>query len=76
MTVGWHESKWCVRVETANAALVASDVIARSHQCGHAPADVLTAYAARPCGSIWPTLASRVRGYWWALSLLRKAGAT
>lgn len=76
---------------TSSAALLASAQLQRSRQCGPDPADVLTAYAGRPCWQTdmvltwgatdgpyarpvfgWPTLESRVRGYWWALSALRR----
>ena len=66
--------------ETRSAAALAAFAIGHSFQCGHSPAAVLTGYAGRPCYQAreegWPTLDSRVRGYWWALGALRKAGAT
>lgn len=111
ITIGYHESKWCLRVHsgevrgglgeglwqlegthhgpdarsgltveaTHSAARVALRQLQRSRQCGWTPPGVITAYAGRPCAQAaegWPTLRSRVNGYWWAVSALRRAGAT
>lgn len=65
--------------DTVSAAFLATAQLKRSRQCGREPAAVLTASVGRPCSQAvtgWPTLASRVRGYWWAISALRRAGAT
>lgn len=111
LTIGWHESRWCLDVHsgkerggrgegnwqlegkhhgseprsglslgaTRSSARLASRHVQRSFQCGSKPEQVLTAYAGRPCWQAklgWPTLTSRVRGYWRAVSALRQAGAT
>lgn len=57
---------------TLNATRVASAVLDHSYQCGSKPADVFTAYGARPCGSTWKTLRERVQTYRWATWRLSK----
>ena len=59
--------------ETGNAAWVASQIIGRSAQCGSRPADVFTAFAGRACGTVWPTLADRVRTFWFVSARLHRA---
>jgi hypothetical protein len=56
-----------------NAAHAAVDVWRHSHQCGQRPEDMFSAYGARPCGTIWPSLKSRVATYWCARSIIKKA---
>lgn len=57
---------------TLNATRVAGSVLDHSFQCGSRPADVFTAYGARPCGSTWKTLRERVQTYRWATWRLSK----
>jgi hypothetical protein len=64
---------------TTSAARLAAAHLQRSYQCGRGVEALLTAYAGRPCVQAlegWPTLGARVSGYWWAVSALRRAGAT
>ncbi len=59
--------------EIHNATYAAVRVLRHSHQCGHKPEDILTAYAGRECGTIWPTLKTRVATYWYVRATIKKA---
>lgn len=56
-----------------NAAHAAVSVLRKSHQCGHEPKDIFTGYGGRACGTIWPTLKTRVATYWYARATIKKA---
>jgi hypothetical protein len=60
-----------------NAAHAAVSVYRHSWQCGPTFADRATAYAARQCGTEWPTLKARVASFRYARGVMwREARAT
>lgn len=56
--------------DTRHAAHEALWMVRHSWHCGGAPAARFTAYAGRACGSVWPTLVSRVRTWYWVRGML------
>ncbi len=55
-----------------NAAHAAVDVYRHSWQCGPTFADRVTAYAARPCHTDWPSLKEREGTFWFVRSVIAK----
>lgn len=55
---------------TEHAAGEALWMIRHSWQCGNQPKDRFTAYAGRACGVSWPTMAARVRTWYWVRGML------
>lgn len=55
-----------------NAAHAAVDIYRHSWQCGPTFSDRVTAYAARPCHTIWPSLKAREGTFWFVRSVIAK----
>lgn len=58
---------------TENAARVALFAWRHSWQCGHTLRDRFTAYAGKPCDTIWPGAEKRVATYWFVRGVMLRA---